>query len=299
MSRDGKYEFSLPRGAYMLEVRTFGQERLFAHETVFLDGGTVSVPLVLQRGYGVRGRYVLEGGGPVEMPARSVAGLPGNFFAPLDAASNVGAGAWTVKTDGSFEVTGVKGQFWVNWPAPPGMTVERVIAGGQDITDKPLDLTTGDLEGVELVVSPRPHATLTGVVAADNGRAPANVTVLLLPEDRAKVFVASPFVKNTRADATGSFVIRDVRPGKVLPDRRRGPQGCTGSQQSGVDGAAQGKRHRDRRRARRDAEDIPAARPSARRVSVGLRQAARLSRDGVSAPRCDRRMCPQAHGRGP
>jgi hypothetical protein len=96
------------------------------------------------------------------------------------------------------------------------MTVERVMAAGRDITDRPLDLTTGDLEGVEVVVSSRPHATLTGMVATDNGRAPATVTVLLLPEDRAKVFVASPYAKNTRPDATGGFAMRDVRPGRYF-----------------------------------------------------------------------------------
>ena len=214
VARDGKYEFSLPRGAYILDVEAkSGEARLFAHETVILEGSTVSVPLVLQRGYGVRGRYVLEGGGPIEMAANSTrAGL----FQPLDAASISIAGAWTVKADGSFEVTGVKGRFWANWPAPPGMTIERVIAGGKDITDRPLDLTTGDLEGVELVVSSRPHATVTGAVAGDNGRAPANVIVLLIPEDGAKVFVASPFAKSARPDASGSFVIRDVRPGKYF-----------------------------------------------------------------------------------
>jgi hypothetical protein len=65
-------------------------------------------------------------------------------------------------------------------------------------------------------VSERPHATVTGALAGDGGRATANVTVILLPEDRANVFVASPFVKNTRPDATGSFVIRDVRPGRYF-----------------------------------------------------------------------------------
>jgi hypothetical protein len=214
VARGGRYEFSLPRGAYALEVETNSvQERLFAHETVILEGSSVSVPLVLQRGYGVRGRYVLEEGGPVQMPARS---SRSGFFQPVDAASFSGAGAWTAKTDGSFEVTGVKGRFRVNWPTPSGMTIERVTSAGQDITDQPLDLSTGSLEGVEVVVSSRPHATLTGEVASGNGRTSANVTVMLLPEDRAKVFVSSPYAKNTRPDAKGSFVMRDVRPGKYF-----------------------------------------------------------------------------------
>ena len=54
------------------------------------------------------------------------------------------------------------------------------------------------------------------MVAPDSGRAPASVVVMLMPEDRAKVFVASPFVKNTRPDAAGSFVLREVRPGRYF-----------------------------------------------------------------------------------
>lgn len=87
---------------------------------------------------------------------------------------------------------------------PDGTYVKAIRFGGQDITGKDLDLTSGGGGELEILLSPNP-ADISGIVRAENGEAVSGILVQLFLGDEVKATV------NT--DQYGAFHMSNLAPG--------------------------------------------------------------------------------------
>jgi hypothetical protein len=96
--------------------------------------------------------------------------------------------------------------------------------GGRDVTDTPLDIESGDVNGVMLSFTDRP-TQLSGNVTAESG-SPEGATVIVFPTDPSAWvgYGSSPRrLRTVRADKSGSYSFQNLPAGEyyaaAVPDK--------------------------------------------------------------------------------
>ena len=219
---DGTYVVAgLPPGEYRVRVSST-QSRADGLSSwlprVVVDGGNVSVPLVLRRGDTMRGRFVFEGGTPSALPAppaaMSLSATAALIRAELLSQSAEGSVSieqgWT-----TFEATGLNGRYRIGGRAPAGWHVKRVLLGGADITDSFLEFTGADIDGVEVVLT-RQESRLSGQLRGVPGDTKSIVTVVLFAEDERKLGPGSRYVRSVVRRADERYELFALPPGRYL-----------------------------------------------------------------------------------
>jgi protocatechuate 3,4-dioxygenase beta subunit len=116
--------------------------------------------------------------------------------------------------DGSFRTYGYPpGRYLLDvipLSSRSGWYLETAIFEGQDITDRPVDLATKDLDGVAITFTDRPSA-IGGTVTGTRGGGAA--LVLAFPADDTSWTGASRRIRGVRASEDGTFVIEALPPG--------------------------------------------------------------------------------------
>lgn len=115
--------------------------------------------------------------------------------------------------DGAFKITGVfPAKYFVNISGlPQTLYVKSIRFGGQDATRAPLDLTSGAIAPLEIVLSAK-AAEFAGIVRDDNGQPIQGVPVTLWPKVRDQARQDGG-IKTAYSDQNGGFTITGLAPG--------------------------------------------------------------------------------------
>lgn len=217
MFADGRFTFDfVVPGRYIVRaVGSTGHDDpdLFASWPVTVDGRPIREEImVLKPGSDVSGRILFEAHGtrpPADLRQIRV-------HAPLLDATGFGIESETqLRRDGNFRLTSVDAGrmlFRVDGlPAP--WSVARITQGGNDITDRPLDVVQGQrLRDVQIVVTDVVTG-LTGVVRNRAGVPLVNYMVVIFPVDRALWRPLSRYIRATRTDWEGRYRLVSLPPG--------------------------------------------------------------------------------------
>jgi protocatechuate 3,4-dioxygenase beta subunit len=175
-----------------------------------LDG----VVLKVTSGTFLRGKIVMDDSSeaPPKPDEVRVTAIPVEF----DSAP-VGGGPPPSKTfeDWRFEVTNMSGlrRVFIS-VASPRWALKRVTLNDMDVTDTPVDLRTKDVEGLEVLLTPK-VSKVAGVVSGDKGQVP-DYAVVIFPSDPTKWIDRSRFVALGRPNQFGRFEVRGLPPEDYL-----------------------------------------------------------------------------------
>ena len=152
-------------------------------------------------------------------PPQSVS--PGDFEFALMTEDPVepmrGGGAFTIDESWTFETTAHQAPVFAHgFGMPKGWRLKAVLQGGVDVTDSGIEFRPGDrVEGVQLVISNR-FAAVTGSVATSDGRAAADYTVVVFPDDPNRWRPRSRYIATARPSQRGTFEIARLTAGRYL-----------------------------------------------------------------------------------
>jgi hypothetical protein len=190
-----------------------------------------NVVLSLQPGLKVTGQVAFDGTAQRPTPEQIA-----SIFVSLEAADPKPGMQPTVRgrveANGQFQTMTVPpGRYFVRVPGgPAGWTFRGAMLAGQDISDTPIEIESGDLTGVMLTFTDRP-SELSGTVstAGTAGSEAGAATVIVFPADQAAWIgygSQSRRLRNLRVDKTGSFTAQNLPPGDYLvaavPDKDAG-----------------------------------------------------------------------------
>jgi hypothetical protein len=168
-----------------------------------------NVVIITSKGVAATGRVTFEGGSapPSTTPVRVMA-----TSTDSDAMSSATA---TVAADGSFELKGLLGRKIVRVGAlPSGWLLKAVRAGGEDVTDSGVEFRPGsEAPALEIVLTSR-LTDVVGSVAAPNGAALKDYTVVVFSTD--PQHWTQPLarrVAGVRPNQEGRFQLRNLPPG--------------------------------------------------------------------------------------
>ena len=227
---DGRFTFTrVPSGRYVIEASllratsddpavTDAPLRLWDHQPVTVDERNVEdVRVTLQRGLDVEGRTRMTSLMPRAAPQPGALQIA---FAPLFEAPDVRPQVLRAAADGTFR-TGpvlVPGRYLVTVSGvPPGWRLQSVMAGGIDVSDEGLDLSSGFVPS-DLQIELTDQLTLiTGTVRGVGALADPAASVLLFPQqDRTVGTLGSRRYHSVRAASDGTFSLRNMPAGAYL-----------------------------------------------------------------------------------
>lgn len=202
----------LPPGPYTLYVRGADAgprgEALWALDTVTVAGRDSATSVSLRPALTLRGK---------------VAGWPGTASQGSIGLTSVNSGALSVAVppapigpDGAFSISGVlPGRYWIALRGvPTGMSVKSGTAGGEDVLDRPLELT-GDREPPELSMElSAERSGLDGRLALSSGAPATDFYVIVFSSDREHWIRGSRRIRATRPGSDGQFSFDDMPPGE-------------------------------------------------------------------------------------
>ncbi len=199
------------------------QTRPGAFTQVTVDGNDLTVNLELNDGATVSGRVRIEesASAPSDPLAAATGGLVrpaggvqrAQVYAsqdptgPLGLIGSSGTRPSAVAEDGSFTLSGLRGRLRLN-ASGPGV-LKEILLNGRDITGESLELSgTERLDGLEIVLT-REIGVLQGRVVNHAGE-PVPAMVVVFPDDEARLFPGSPFMRLIRTAGPS--------PGPTRPD---------------------------------------------------------------------------------
>ncbi len=218
---DGTFQFrNVAPGEYHLNVRTPGTaERPSESANVIVStiGADVDgVNIVTNASGAVVGRIVISGDAPLPAPVTklTVRALP----VDRDTAINIGGmpDNGRVREDGSFELKSVIGQVRLTiGPLADGWAIRQIDQGGRDVTLQPFDTLGQTLDGFTIALTDR-FPAVSGTLRDDQGKGVLAGTVILFPDEPSMWVEDLRSVRTARADQSGTFTMKGVRPGDYL-----------------------------------------------------------------------------------
>ena len=225
VATDGRFEFThVPPGEYTLivrgtsfftEIATTGRSRPrddmgeLAERRISVPGeGFDALTIRTQRGYEVSGTVIMNG-----QPLLG-AGTMGVSATPAEAPPLVsGGGSAALAADGTFRMTNIMGRFLIGLgPLPDGTMLQRVMAGGIDITDEGIDI----LQPTTITIVVGPRSELTGRLTTRRGTPVPGMSVVIFPEDprRWEPPLDERYVRSVVADTAGRFSVPGLPAGR-------------------------------------------------------------------------------------
>jgi hypothetical protein len=212
---DGRFEFpNVSPGQYVIQSNrgrpNHWTEGEFAALRVAVNGADVDNLLIqTSNGSSITGRITFDASdttrkqpgpgniGLVPQPADFDLCPPGNY-ATADIAAD-----WT------FRIAGINGPRRLQLTrVPGGWALERILAGGADITDKPIDFGRDDqsLDDVEVVLTDRINQ-IRGSVMNDHAQPAAGAAIVLFSADPGRLYPGSRFMSRAVSRPDGTFVV--------------------------------------------------------------------------------------------
>ncbi len=235
----GRFTFpAVPEGRYLIEGGTItgGSRAGDPARTVLwaelplqvgrddIDGVVVS----LQPGLRISGRFEFEG--MLARPGRNLDSVPLSIQ-PADARPGLLMPNPVARADanGQFKTAGIPpGRYYVRvLGSPIGWMFKTATHGGRDVADVPLDLESGDVNGVVITFTDR-WTGVRGTVTAPPGRS-TDALVLLFPTDSqfwTNYGSTSRRIKSVQTSKSGEYVFNSVPVGSyyivAVPDDQAG-----------------------------------------------------------------------------
>jgi hypothetical protein len=119
-----------------------------------------------------------------------------------------------VDREGHFTLQNVPaGTHWIRVQTPRGWMLKSATAGGGDIIDTPLEVTSGEpISGLRLIFTDK-LSEISGKLTNAQGAAVTEHTVVAFPEDATLWRPQSRHIMTARPDQTGRFQIRGLPAG--------------------------------------------------------------------------------------
>jgi hypothetical protein len=201
-------------GTYVVEAQSFSGVRASAEVT--LSGADVSgVILTLSGGTRARGQVRFEGGTPPRDLQPSQLFLFAESFDGEPMSVNAADPRSPVAADWTFELTGLTGRGFISGGSANGWIVKTVTLNGTDFTDSPIDFSSGDVNGIEVLLSNR-TSTVAGQVADGGGAVAGDASVVIFPRDPDKWTRRARSIAAARPDQQGRFSIVGLPAGQYL-----------------------------------------------------------------------------------
>jgi hypothetical protein len=190
---------------------------------VTVGGNDVSVSLQTNIGAALSGRVVMEGIPPTQPGTTGASGQSAvkvTIRSGTDGATSdlffwtrdSGASDGTVRPDGSFSITGVRGPVQVG--AAGGLAALKAVRRGAiDISGQPLELQGTERLDNLVVVMTYDSGSVQGSVVDDNDEPVPGATVIVVPDDPDTWNTGSPFVRTVTA--AGASAAGTAAPGTV------------------------------------------------------------------------------------
>lgn len=239
IAQDGSFTFAnVPPGQFILEVMPSAQMTFagaggvvvtqgppgatstqeFARVPVTVGGGDIAgLSIVTRPGATVSGRVVFQS----ETPPKNTDGTPIRIIVasadPTEvwraAASGPNNGA--IDANGRFQLQNVMGPvLFRTGTMPSNLLLKSVVLNGVDITDRPYDASSGDANGLEIVVAEQAH--VVGTAANARGEAIRDFKVALFPAGVKPGLLTTRFMHTATADPNGGFQINRLPAGEYL-----------------------------------------------------------------------------------
>jgi hypothetical protein len=209
-----------------------------AYMPVSVTGDELRADIQTNVGATISGRIVVEGAtAPASLtaaqggPAGGVAGSSGTPGSPSRGSVMIRSAGGTylanarpaaVQDDGTFELTGVRGQVLLTASLNgQAATLKAVLRGMEDITTTPIELWGTERIGDVTIVLTRDTGKLQGMVTNGRGDPAPDAVVLLFPDDPKRCMNGSPFVRQGRslgqAAVLGTEMVTAAVPGGSAP----------------------------------------------------------------------------------
>lgn len=120
-----------------------------------------------------------------------------------------------VDAAGNFEIRGVTGTVLLRAISlPPGWTFKSATLDGDDVADRPVDMTSPrTVSGVRVVLSDR-LTDVSGSVSDNRGEPLKDYTVVIVPADERPGWAQTRYTRMPRADQDGRFRVRGLPEGR-------------------------------------------------------------------------------------
>ena len=178
------------------------------------DADVDNVVLKVSNGTTLRGKFVLEDSAvpPPAAPAVHVTAIPVEFdTAPVGG----GPPPSDTRDDLTFQVTNLSGlRRILATVSSPAWAVKKIVLNGIDVTDTPVDFRSKDVEGAEVVLTPK-VSRVSGSVSDDKGPV-ADYAIVVFASDPTKWIDRSRFVVMARPTQQGGFEVRGLPPDDYL-----------------------------------------------------------------------------------
>lgn len=93
--------------------------------------------------------------------------------------------------------------------------LKSVHLNGAEVTDVPIDFGNGDVDGIEIVLTPR-LTQVSGTVTDGGGSVATDGSVIVFADDPDKWGPQSRFIASARPDQQGRFTVPALPPGRYL-----------------------------------------------------------------------------------
>jgi len=191
-------------GRYQMQARSGGREYELARMELTVGNDDVTgLTLVTGPGATITGTVISDTGEPFDFKPSQLQ-IGGRIASP-DALGGPGTQSTRVADDFSFTLRNLNELMVIRATTPQGWTLKSVSAGGQNITDSPVEFPAGQtVSGVQVVLTKK-VSTVSGLVTDTKGNPVLDATVVVFPSNEKLWTYQSRFIKAARPDQDGRY----------------------------------------------------------------------------------------------